>query len=192
VLVYTKLKDDNDFPSYLDCEKVKDFLNRKSLNQLFLNVEVLNSLFTSTQLSLMELGQLDNDELIKKLNKEYNPQGYSRTIDYMYITNLERKPIGQSKDRLLGGFHNPSSPGGVMVKFKSTPYNECAEELLAHELGHWLGFPHTFKIGDNYSSQIFPVVAPQGGTNGKGNYFMDYDTQRKKWFKVQLEHSNRQ
>jgi hypothetical protein len=184
-LIYTKLKDESSFPSYLTPTGLSQFLNNNSLNQFFLNVTVDSIHFTSKRYEAAIMNSWGNTQIIDSLNFEkfgvkhgVIPPGYSTTKDYFYITNLERP--GPIPGTHLGGFHWPGSPGGVQVKYTATQYNESAEEMTVHELGHWLGLPHTFDKNDKVTIIIEPN---QGGT--KDN-FMDYNVKRKKWLKIQL------
>jgi hypothetical protein len=184
-LIYTKFKDESSFPSYLTPNGLSQFLNNNSLNQFFLNVTVDSIHFTSKRYEVAIMNNWGNTQIIDSLNSEkfgvkhgVTPPGYSITDDYFYITNLER--LGSTPGTHLGGFHWPGSPGGVQVKYIATQYNESAEELTAHELGHWLGLPHTFEKNTHVTLIVEPT---QGGT--KDN-FMDYNVKRKKWLKIQL------
>ncbi len=184
-LIYTKFKDESSFPTYLTPSSLSQFLNNNSLNQFFLDVTVDSIHFTSKRFKVAIMNSWGNSQIIDSLNSEKfgikhgaTPTGYSSKDDYFYITNLERP--GSTPDSHIGGFHWPGSPGGVQVKYIATQYNESAEELTAHELGHWLGLPHTFEK----NTHVLVIVEPvQGGT--KDN-FMDYDVKRKKWLKIQL------
>lgn len=193
-LIYTKLKDESSFPSYLTPNGLSQFLNNNSLNQFFLNVTVDSIHFTSKRYEVAIMNGWGNKQIIDSLNSEKfgtqngaMPTGYSTTKDYFYITNLERP--GSTPGTHLGGFHWPGRPGGVQVKYIVGNYNESAEELTAHELGHWLGLPHTFKkirkTGQiqNITQPFIPITEYEGET--KDN-FMDYNVRRKKWLKIQL------
>ncbi len=190
-LIYTKFKDESSFPSYLTTTGLSQFLNNNSLNQFFLNVTVDSIHFTSKKYKVGDMISWTTTQIIDSLNKENfgasGPTGYSINDDYFYITNLERP--GPTPDTKLGGFHWTKSPGGVQVKYTVSSYNESAEEMTAHELGHWLGLPHTFKklraTGqvERINPPFIPITEYEGETN---NNFMDYNVRRKKWLKIQL------
>ncbi|QKG81016.1 hypothetical protein [Tenuifilum thalassicum] len=184
-LIYTKFKDESNFPSYITPTGLSQFLNNNSLNQFFLNIIVDSVHFTSKRYKVATMNGWSNTQIIDSLNYEKfgvingaTPAGYSIKDDYFYITNLVRP--GSIPGTYLGGFHNVKRPGGVQVRYITTPYNESAEELTAHELGHWLGLPHTFEK----NAQVPVIVEPTQGRT-KDN-FMDYNVKRKKWFKIQL------
>ncbi len=185
-LIYTKFKDESSFPSYLTPNGLSQFLNNNSLNQFFLNITVDSVHFTSKRYEVATMNGWGSTQILDSLNFEKFgikrsseiPVGYSTKDDYFYITNLERP--GSTPGTHLGGFHNVKKPGGVQVKYRVSAYNESAEEMTAHELGHWLGLPHTFDKNDKVTIIIEPN---QGGT--KDN-FMDYNVRRKKWLKIQL------
>jgi len=183
ILIYTKFKDENSFPSYITPNGLSQFLNNNSLNQFFLNV-VVDSIHFTSKYKVVDMNGWGNTQIINSLNLEkfgikpgVIPTGYSTTKDYFYITSLERQ--GTIPGTHLGGFHWPGSPGGVQVKIP-TSYTESAEELTAHELGHWLGLPHTFER----NSYVPIIVEPVKGSTK--NNFMDYNVKRKKWFQIQL------
>jgi len=181
-LIYTKFKDENSFPSYLTPNEVSQFLNNNSLNQLFINLVVDSIHFISKKYNVNDMRSWTTTQIIDSLNTENFgnniPTIYDAMHDYFYITNIVRP--GSVPNSYLGGFHKIGIPGGVQVKYIVTSYNESAEELTAHELGHWLGLPHTFEK----NTQVSVIIEPtQGGT--KDN-FMDYNVKRKKWLQIQL------
>jgi len=183
-LIYTRFKDENSFPSYITPTGLSQFLNNNSLNQFFLNITVDSVHFTS-KYKVTDMNNWTNIQIIDSLNYEKfgiqhgeTPKGFSTTDDYFYITNMVRS--GPTQGSYLAGFHNLNRPGGVQVKYISTSYNESAEELTAHELGHWLGLPHTFEK----NTQVPVIVEPVQGST-KDN-FMDYNVKRKKWLQIQL------
>ena len=144
--------------------------------------EIRNELKTIPDSSSVEFKKLQEE--FRKLSLElgstivYYPENY----DYFYITDIDREK--------LGGFHNPGTIGGVQVKYKDSKFNETKEELTAHEFGHWLGLPHVFEDNSNYpESKVirFTKNKPSDSENGQStNNFMDYNIQRKSWFKNQL------
>jgi hypothetical protein len=54
------------------------------------------------------------------------------------------------------------------------------QKIVAHELGRWMGLPHTFETSNEIP---FIINASKGGTN---HNFMDYNIRRKRWYKIQL------
>lgn len=125
--------------------------------------------------SMAILGALAQD----KFGSSGFPSGVK--VDTYFITNID---IGE-----LGGFHRTGDAGGVQLKWNGSSSGETQEEVTAHELGHWQGFPHTFRVlsTTNKEQNIKPpfiwVTENEKGTNDN---FMDYDVRRKTWFKFQL------
>ena len=152
------------------------------MQQLFLDVDVDTVHFTSKRFKSADMKNLSNEQMLDSLNVDmfgvYTPNGYSSSSDYFYITNLE---IPSSKpDTYLGGFHCVGDQGGVQVKYISSGVGETPEEQTTHELGHWIGFPHTWKR----NGFVRVIVDPNEG--GTKDNFMDYKIRRKKWLKIQL------
>ncbi|MBO7142051.1 MAG: hypothetical protein J6V76_02965, partial [Bacteroidales bacterium] len=104
--------------------------------------------------------------------------------DYFFITNKEKK---RGDNKYVGGFHYTRYKGGVLFKTDQsfdTRYDQCA-----HEFGHWLGLPHSFRKQPDATSDerikipFYFLVKMMKDT--QTNY-MDYDITRKSWFKNQL------
>ncbi|NLD47254.1 MAG: hypothetical protein GX660_08645, partial [Clostridiaceae bacterium] len=181
-LIYTMFSDETNYPSYLTDQVLSTFLTTNSMNQLFLNFTVSSTQYSCTTYTTTQMQGLTNQQIIDNLNNDKygrtTPTGYSSTKDYFYLTNLDI-PSLNNPNAYLGGFHKVGYPGGVQVKFRTTPYHETAEAATAHEFGHWLGLPHTWD-----SRGLVPVIHPNEG--GTKDNFMDYKINRKKWLKVQL------
>lgn len=113
--------------------------------------------------------------------------GTTTETEVYFITNITlQKPTGQD----IGGFHNPGSIGGIQTQYTSTDPYETREILTAHEMGHWLGLSHTFKIlslsneVQSLHGKCFYVTGYEKQTDSN---FMDYFIDRKTWFKFQME-----
>lgn len=102
------------------------------------------------------------------------------TKDYYFVTNIVRM---QGEETGLGGVHYTGSNGGFHVKMEVETI-EKPVELATHEFGHWIGLPHTFESNTN-----IPLIDITHGAT-KSN-FMDYNVNRKTWFKVHLTNTNR-
>ena len=181
-LIFVKYSDESNYPSYLNPTTFETFLDDQVMNQLFLDYKIetdtLNSAYTTSQMQ-----SWTKQEILDSLNIEFhgtdNPGGYSNAYDYFYITNLSIP--GSNPGTYLGAFHKVGAPGGVQVKYRRSTSGETAEEATAHELGHWMGFPHTFESNAQTGGMV--IDPAKGGT--RDNY-MDYNIRRKKWFKRQL------
>jgi len=181
-LIYVKFADESGYPTFVTPTSLQNYLTQRSLNQLFVNISVdsvhVNSKLRKSNLNSCATSQDVLDSLIKDIFNNNIPPEYDRVHDYYFITNLEiTKPNGDK----LGGAHRLNKIGGISVKNFSL-IGETTEELIAHELGHWLGLPHTFENGGN-----IPVInSSQGGTKNNGDNFMDYNLLRERWFRIQL------
>ena len=148
------------------------------------------------------------DHYAQLLNNLSSHQGKTiSTDDYMFITNLEKEkeqkessslngtPNGQGgkSPDLIGGFHNPCKPGGIMFKTKDNFSNIRFHEF-AHEFGHWVGLPHAFrKQADGYPDEnlygnmFFLVRLMETTTNNYMDYFIKNTSyKRTSWTKHQL------
>jgi hypothetical protein len=179
-LIFVQFKDDATYPNYVTSLGVQNYLNTQSLNQLFVNCSVdekyatvnLNkSYFSGNNANTSTIMAVLEDSIFNNKVKMDNNNSH----DYYCITNLD---ITMPDGKKLGGAHWKGKRGGYSVKNYST-IGETNEELIAHELGHWLGLPHTFE-----SDNKMPVInSNEGGTN---HNFMDYNIRRKRWYKIQL------
>lgn len=136
--------------------------------------------FTNYQDSIREIEFYRLNNLLANENMNLN-------YDLYFITNITlQKPTGQD----IGGFHNPGSIGGIQTQYTSTDPYETREILTAHEMGHWLGLSHTFKIlslsneVQSLHGKCFYVTGYEKQTDSN---FMDYFIDRKTWFKFQME-----
>ena len=179
-IVFVKWGDDN--YRKIDIKEMENYLKNKSLNQLFINIDVninnldlnnvadktftqnIDKLISNYTSSNIEGKQL-LDLLLEKYDKNYEKL---QNTDIFFILN---KNIFLSDDNELGGYHYIGKIGGVLFNHDSSPH-----ENIAHELGHWLGLEHTWKEGT-------PETIPKGQTQ---NNFMDYFIKRKSWFEFQL------
>jgi len=102
-------------------------------------------------------------------------------VDYYFITNLDRGDVG--------GFHQTGDAGGVQTLWKGSAIGETQEEVTAHELGHWQGLPHTFRVF-SATGDVQTIPAPflwvTENEKGTRDNFMDYSVIRKTWFKFHL------
>ena len=179
-IVFVKWGNDN--YRKIDIKEMENYLKNKSLNQLFINIDVninnldlnnvadktftqnIDKLISNYTSSNIEGKQL-LDLLLEKYDKNYEKL---QNTDVFFILN---KNIFLSDDNELGGYHYIGKIGGVLFNHDSSPH-----ENIAHELGHWLGLEHTWKEGT-------PETIPKGQTQ---NNFMDYFIKRKSWFEFQL------
>ena len=179
-IVFVKWGNDN--YRKIDIKEMENYLKNKSLNQLFINIDVninnldlnnvadktftqnIDKLISNYTSSNIEGKQL-LDLLLEKYDKNYEKL---QNTDIFFILN---KNIFLSDDNELGGYHYIGKIGGVLFNHDSSPH-----ENIAHELGHWLGLEHTWKEGT-------PETIPKGQTQ---NNFMDYFIKRKSWFEFQL------
>jgi hypothetical protein len=177
-LIYVKFADEINYPQ-LNHVSLETYLNTFSMNKLFLNIFIdtvklessySKSYFTGKSKEFV-LGMLISEKNMKFGFPSENENKVEN--DFYFITNLDR---GGSP-----GAHLTGDAGGFQAKWLGSPYNETQEEITAHEFGHWQGLPHTFEINRNATFNL--IVAPKGST--KSN-FMDYNIQRRNWFKIQL------
>jgi len=181
-LIYVKFKDESRYPS-LDHNKLQNFLNTYSFNQLFLEMVVdtvhLGSSYKTTDFS----GKISAYILQLLKTEKYGFMGFPAGIevDYYFITNFDRGDVG--------GFHQTGDAGGVQTLWKGSAIGETQEEVTAHELGHWQGLPHTFRaFSATGDVQTIPAPFLWVTENEKGtrDNFMDYSVIRKTWFKFHL------
>ena len=179
-LVYIKWNNtDNHFD--INEKELEKYLQNKSLNQLFLNINIPPSLKIdlsnnhqlSNQLNeLIENFQDANKEGAKMLDIFYDEYNKIKTIDSDDVLFMVNKNIKSIKDDETGGFHKTGGIGGVILKSSLD-----SAEAIAHELGHWLDLRHTKDEGT-------PTSIPESQTQ---NNFMDYNIKRKSWFRHQLD-----
>ena len=179
-LVYIKWNNtDNHFD--INEKELEKYLQNKSLNQLFLNINIPPSLKIdlsnnhqlSNQLNeLIENFQDANKEGAKMLDIFYDEYNKIKTIDSDDVLFMVNKNIKSIKDDERGGFHKTGGIGGVILKSSLD-----SAEAIAHELGHWLDLRHTKDEGT-------PTSIPESQTQ---NNFMDYNIKRKSWFRHQLD-----
>jgi len=188
ILIYTKFKNENNFPTYLSHSALQSYINANCMNQWFLefkidtvHLELRNR--TTTQFEAYATNQIFDSLKHRKFGPNNKMTEYNQTRDYFFITNLEIP--GTGTDTWKGGFHNRLNNGGMQVKYKAGTYNETAEELTAHEFGHWQGMPHTWERGGRIGLAIIGSAPPTAGGLTKDN-FMDYNVRRTKWLKIQL------
>jgi len=184
-IIVTKFSDEDDFPKYHETGYIslQDFLNEQSMNQLFLNFNVNQNEFES-KYSKEEIEDMGKTEILLLLTEEYfgtkYPEEYGADKDFFFITNLEKEK-GVGTNKYTGAFHRISNYGGVHMDNTKT-YSGDFFRSTSHELGHFIGLPHTFK--DNPNAKVHKIVNPTEGYTG--NNYMDYFIQRNNWFKFQL------
>jgi hypothetical protein len=191
-LIYTKFDGETSYPNYFSDESLKSYLNTKSMNQLFLNFEIVSTYFASRNKSEYYQGR-SSEFILSIFDYEYflNPAIIKNAgEDYFYVTNLIRM---KTEGEALGGVHNLGKSGGFQVKVEDLG-GQSSEELTAHEFGHWINIPHTFEDKDKDGIKKIPVlpfiiIHPTQGESKEN--FMDYNIQRKSWFKLQLLNYNR-
>jgi len=188
ILIYTKFKDESNFPTYLSPSTLQSYMNSNCMNQWFLEfqIDTVHLEFrnrTITQFAGYKTNLIIDSLKIKKFGTKHTVPNYDVNTDYFFITSLEIPSAGT--DVWKGGFHYTDQNGGVQVKYRKTTYGETAEELTAHEFGHWLAMPHTWEPGGTLSFAIIGSAPPTAGGLTKDN-FMDYNVRRKKWLKIQL------
>ncbi|SHF93076.1 hypothetical protein [Flavobacterium johnsoniae] len=186
-LIYTRFIGETTYPNQFTALQLQTYLNRSALNQFFINVQVDQEQFEVNANRALFLANISSSSNLfySLLNRRYVEQDlsvFSATQDFYFITNIEQKMPGT--ENYLGGAHLNGSPGGLQVKNKSEK-NETDVELAAHEFGHWVGLPHTFE-----SSANIPLINTTHGATK--NNFMDYNVNRKTWFKVHLTNTNRE
>jgi hypothetical protein len=191
-LIYTKFANSSsNIPTNIDSNILTDFLNTQSMNQLFVEFTSVDTLHFYCTLKESDLEKYTNpDSVLIKLNKDAIKNHGNKfasilndiykDIDFYFITNLD---IQLSGNNYLSGAHFTGKKGGFSVKNHSA--NETDYEIMAHELGHWLGLPHTFEKSNKIP---FIINASKSGTT---HNFMDYNIKRKRWFKIQLMNSIR-
>jgi hypothetical protein len=179
-LIYTKLKDESSYPS-LNHNTVSTFLNNNSWNQLFVNYTIDTMRYASNLTTNQFINAGSFTDGFNRLKDSLVVAGYNLTTiaptindDYYFITNIQLSN--------KGGGHLPNKKGGISLKFSSA-IGETDQEVIAHELGHWLGLIHPFE-----SLGIFPRITNQGNTK---HNFMDYDIRRYRWYKIQLRNYRR-
>jgi len=188
-MIYVKTDSTKGYKTNID-NVIFNYLNTKSLNQLFINVVrepsynldlSANNIesYLSSHSSNYSLGYLSNlYENITHDTIDTSPN------DIFFITNYKCKRIKpDGTTETTGGAHRVNKNGGVL--FLSSILDG---EATAHELGHWLGFFHPFE--ENISK--LPAIRRIGSESSKGktqNNFMDYyneNGRRKSWFQYQL------
>lgn len=181
-LIYVRFKDESLYPS-LDHNKLQSFLKTYSMNQLFLEMTV-DTVHLGSSYKTTDFGGKNSAYILQLLKTEkYGYMGFPAGIevDYYFITNLDRGDVG--------GFHLTGDAGGVQTLWKGSAVGETQEEVTAHELGHWQGLPHTFRVFSIRGEvQTIPAPFPWVTENEKGtnDNFMDYGVRRKTWFKFQM------
>lgn len=185
-LIYTRFMGETTYPSPFTAAQLQTYLNGSALNQFFINVQVDQEQFEVNAERVRFLTNITTSTglFYQLLNRRYNERdlaAFSSTRDFYFVTNIEQRMPGT--ENYLGGAHLNGSPGGLQVKNKSER-NETDAELAAHEFGHWIGLPHTFENNIN-----IPLINTTHGATK--NNFMDYNVNRKTWFKVHLTNTNR-
>jgi hypothetical protein len=172
-LIYVRFKDESSFPT-LDPVNLERYLQNNSLNQLFLETRIVDTLhlYIDEEKTVWEAKvnmQLLQNLTTKKILKfgYWADTGNEIKNNYYFITDLDR---GTNP-----GAHYPSKAGGFQARISS---NDPPEEITAHEFGHWQGLPDTHNSREN-----IPVIA--GEKHARLN-FMNYTTPRRSWFKIQL------
>ncbi|NDW11238.1 hypothetical protein [Dysgonomonas sp. 520] len=180
-LIYTKFADESNYPS-VDFNAIENYLRNNSHNQLFIKFNVdtvrynsnlrtvaFDTCTTSTSAFIML-----RTNAAPRFNFATNFGGHlTIPTDYYFITNLS---INGSD---VKGAHYTNNAGGG-IRFKNGT-SVSDGEITAHELGHWLGFPESFK--GNGVIINFPINTTQGATR---HNFMDYGVTRRRWYKIQL------
>jgi hypothetical protein len=181
-LIYVKFKDERNYPN-LDFKKLENFLNTYSMNQLFLEIKI-DTMHFNSKYNLVNVSKNIDNVYNYLRNEKFGtdlPSDAGVENDYYFITNIDNDSVG--------GGHNRSKAGGIQVKWKGSGYGETQEEVTAHELGHWQGLPHTFRVHSKTKEvqKIDPPCIWVTQNEGKTiDNFMDYNVRRKSWFKFQL------
>ncbi|WP_375604864.1 hypothetical protein [Flavobacterium davisii] len=196
-LIYVKFNDDITYPSPFTNQSLQYYLNTHSHNQFFIkytvdsenfNINQTKTTFSTTYSSTNDiLKGLDGFKFPGVDRSQFDPPNYDKANDYYYVTSLVREKASVSNDessQFLGGAHFTGGVGGFHVKATSS-IGETQEELAAHEFGHWLRLPHTFE-----SNGWLNIILDSKLSNTKHN-FMDYQINRKTWFKIQLLNTER-
>ena len=188
-LVFVNFPDSTKWQS-LDPVKFQTYLNSHCMNQLFTKFTVDTIHYTSRRsinnvnynfhaLTFMFLLLLDNNPTFHTQDANNFIEQIPNDEDYHFLPSLSLSTQGR---------HSIGSHFGYNARFHSTSYSETQEELIAHELGHWLGLHHTFlkpddvddyDVNSEYSGFILPLSATKGN-------FMDYNFHRTYWFKYQM------
>ncbi|ALO13835.1 hypothetical protein L21SP5_00252 [Salinivirga cyanobacteriivorans] len=176
-LVYVKCADETDYPE-LPLSELETYLNTNSLNQLFLNISVIISQLTSNYNKSFFEGK-DKEFILSVFIHEKYDQAFpipttESSDDVYFVSNIQggTDPAGHLRGQ-KGGIQLKLSPNTILSKY----------EVVAHELGHWLGFPEIFN-DDGDSPFTFKIHESQGQSDYN---FMDYDvTVRNSWYKIQL------
>ncbi|OWP74099.1 zinc metalloprotease, partial [Flavobacterium oreochromis] len=204
-LIYTKFKDDKTYPAPFTNFELQNFLNKSSHNQLFIEYVVQSENFEVNEERMIFVNGKNstNDffyglkrEKFPKVEKDSEVPEYDYKKDYYFVTDIEKAKTTNedgSAGSYLGGAHWIGSNGGIHLKTKS-PIGETQIELAAHEFGHWIGLPHTFEEKDNYGNVIkktLPFITIHNSQGESKFNFMDYQVNRKTWFKIQLLNNER-
>jgi hypothetical protein len=188
-LIYTKCSDEGSYPTYLPHVSLQTFLNEHATNQLFINFRVDTLQFPVRRTTAFFQALNNTRPIMDTLERlKFGPGGARGVLqvdednDYYFITGLS---IPRPNGAQLGGFHATGGEGGVQMQFIASSYGETSNELTAHELGHWQGLPHTWETNAWVNVRIAGTALPTGG-GLTGDYFMDYNVRRKRWFKIHL------
>ncbi len=167
----------------IDETSLLNYLNTKSLNQLFVKIEFLKTEkidvtgFNETQKNKLFSGS--TNERFYVLARHYNnleSNFLEKENDTFFIINFEYKRKNkEGEDEEVGGIHRTGESGGVLFVYK-----DDYDEATAHELGHWIGLEHP---KNDVGHRKIPEYKSQ-------NNFMDYEIKRKSWFWHQLINKN--
>ncbi|OWP84400.1 hypothetical protein BWK59_05595 [Flavobacterium davisii] len=205
-LIYVKFNDDTTYPSPYTNYELQNFLNNLSHNQLFIEYTIDSENFEVNENRATFVNSIYSTEDIfyglklKKfptIERSIDVPNYNNKKDYYFVTDIEKAKTTNddgSPGSYLGGAHWIGSNGGVHLKAKSS-IGETQVELDAHEFGHWIGLPHTFEEkypNGSVKQKPNPFITIHSNQGESKYNFMDYQVNRKTWFKMQLLNTNRE
>jgi hypothetical protein len=155
----------NRITNILDHNKVLDFLNNNSHNQIFVEwesqgVDTMQINFDSPNNSTDALNRINSYYL-----RNYNPEKNAETPIF-YLTNIEIP----SSEGYVGGAADMISFLGAII------FKQGKKEHVAHEFGHLNGLPHTFceENAINCSEVVNRDNINRYIPKKQSNNFMDY------------------